>query len=68
MVDRRVETYRVKNKKGRWVRRTRTIKMPPLKPGLLSNQDVLDYIMKHRPAPLFAPDRAFWYSNTQGRE
>lgn len=64
MVDRRVETYRVKNKKGRWVRRTRTIKMPPLKPGLLSNQDVLDYMMKHRPAPLFSPDRAFRYSNT----
>jgi CubicO group peptidase (beta-lactamase class C family) len=64
MVDRKVETYRVKNKKGRWVRRTRTIKMPPLKPGLLTNQDVLDYMIKHRPAPLFAPDRAFRYSNT----
>jgi CubicO group peptidase (beta-lactamase class C family) len=64
MVDRRVETYRVKNKKGRWVRRTRTIKMPPLKPGLLTNQDVLDYMIKHRPALLFAPDRAFRYSNT----
>ena len=64
MVDRRVETYRVKNKKGRWVRRTRTIKMPALKAGLLTNQDVLDYMMKHRPAPLFAPDRAFRYSNT----
>lgn len=64
MVDRRVETYRVKNKKGRWVRRTRTITMPPLKPGLLTNQDMLDYMIKYRPAPLFAPDRAFRYSNT----
>lgn len=64
LVDRKVETYRVKNKKGRWVRRTRTIKMPPLKPGLLTNQDMLDYMIKHKPAPLFGPDRAFRYSNT----
>lgn len=64
LVDRKVETYRVKNKKGRWVRRTRTIKMPPLKPGLLTNQDMLDYMIKYKPAPLFGPDRAFRYSNT----
>lgn len=64
MVDRKVETYRVKTKKGRWVRRTRTIKMPPLQPGLLTNQDVLDYMIQYKPAPLFAPDRAFRYSNT----
>jgi CubicO group peptidase (beta-lactamase class C family) len=64
MVDRKVETYRVKNKKGRWVRRTRVIKMPPIKPGLLTNQDVLDYMIQNKPAPLFAPDKAFRYSNT----
>ncbi len=64
LVDRKVETYRVKNKKGRWVRRTRTIKMPPLKPGLLTNQDMLDYMIKYKPAPLFGPDKAFRYSNT----
>lgn len=64
LVDRKVETYRVKTKKGRWVRRTRTIKMPPLKPGLLTNQDMLDYMVKYKPAPLFAPDKAFRYSNT----
>ena len=64
MVDRKVETYRVKTKKGRWVRRKRVIKMPPLKPGLLTNQDMLDYMIQHKPAPLFAPDRAFRYSNT----
>lgn len=64
MVDRKVETYRVKNKKGRWVRRTRTIKMPPLKPGLLTNQDMLDYMIKYRPDPIAGPDRVFRYSNT----
>lgn len=64
MVDRKVETYRVKNKKGRWVRRTRTIKMPALKPGLLTNQDMLDYMIKYRPDPIAGPDRVFRYSNT----
>lgn len=64
MVDRKVETYRVKTKKGRWVRRTRTIKMPPLKPGLLTNQDMLDYMIKHNPPTIAAPDRVFRYSNT----
>lgn len=64
MVDKKVETYRVKTKKGRWIRRKRIIKMPPLKPGLLTNQDILDYMVQHKPAPLFAPDKAFRYSNT----
>ncbi|HCL06063.1 MAG TPA: serine hydrolase [Chitinophagaceae bacterium] len=64
LVDKKVETYRVKTKKGRWVRRKRIIKMPALKPGLLTNQDMLDYMVQYKPAPLFAPDRAFRYSNT----
>lgn len=64
MVDRKVETYRVKNKKGRWIKRTRIIKMPPVKKGLLTNQDVLDYMIQNKPAPLFAPDKGFRYSNT----
>lgn len=64
LVDKKIETYRVKTKKGRWVRRKRTIKMPPLKPGLLTNQDMIDYMVQYKPAPIFAPDRAFRYSNT----
>ncbi len=65
MVDKQVQTYRVKGKKGKWVQKTKTIKLPVVvKQGLVNNQDILDFIIKYKPAVNFAANRSFNYSNT----
>ena len=48
MVDRQVQAYKVKGKRGRWIKKYRTIKLPVVvKPGLVSNQDMLDFMVRH---------------------
>jgi CubicO group peptidase (beta-lactamase class C family) len=65
MVDRQVQSYRVKGKKGRWIKKYRTIKLPVVvKPGLITNQDMLDFMIRYKPAVIFGANRAFNYSNT----
>jgi CubicO group peptidase (beta-lactamase class C family) len=65
LVNSKTEVYRVKNKRGRWVKKTRVIKLPvQLKPGFLTNQDMLDYMVANKPETIFQPDRNFRYSNT----
>jgi CubicO group peptidase (beta-lactamase class C family) len=53
-----------KNKKGRLVRRYRTIKSPVQITGLASNEDVLKYMIRYRPAPAASPNRRYIYCNT----
>ncbi len=56
---------KAKNKKGRWVKKLQLIQNEvPFKQGILTNNDVLDYMVKRHPAPAANPDRVFKYCNT----
>jgi len=58
-------TIKVKNKRGRWVKKLKLIKAEsPFRQGLYNNQDVLDYMVSKRPAPAANPNRVFKYCNT----
>jgi len=59
------KTIKVKNKRGRWVKKLKLIKAEtPFRQGLYNNQDVLDYMVTKRPAPATMPNRVFKYCNT----
>ena len=59
------KTVKVKNKRGRWVKKLKLIKAEtPFRKGLYNNQDVLDYMVTKRPAPAAMPNRVFKYCNT----
>ena len=59
------KTVKVKNKRGRWVKKLKLIKAEtPFRQGLYNNQDVLDYMVAKRPAPAAMPNRVFRYCNT----
>jgi CubicO group peptidase (beta-lactamase class C family) len=58
-------TVKVKNKRGRWVKKLQLIKAEtPFRQGLYNNQDVLDYMVAKHPLPASKPDRVFKYCNT----
>jgi len=58
-------TVKVKNRRGRWVKKLKLIKAEsPFRQGLYNNQDVLDYMVTKRPAPAAMPNRVFKYCNT----
>ena len=59
------KTVKVKNKRGRWVKKLKLIKAEtPFRQGLYNNQDVLDYMVTKRHAPAAMPNRVFKYCNT----
>ena len=59
------KTVKVKNRRGRWVKKLKLIKAEtPFRQGLYNNQDVLDYMVTKRPAPAAMPNRVFKYCNT----
>ncbi|MES2003271.1 MAG: serine hydrolase domain-containing protein [Bacteroidota bacterium] len=60
----RTEVYTVKNKKGKLVKRTRTIKVAPQFTGFASNKDVLQYMITNHPPMESLPDRRYSYCNT----
>jgi CubicO group peptidase (beta-lactamase class C family) len=65
MVDKQVQAYKVKGKNGKWVQKTKTVKLPVVvKEGFVNNQDILDFIIKYKPAVNFGANRSFNYSNT----
>lgn len=65
MESKKYASVRVKNKKGRWIRRLKLIKNEaPFKKGLYNNQDVLDYMIARKPLPEATPDQVFKYCNT----
>jgi len=65
MVDKQVQSYKVKGKKGKLITKTRTIQLPVIvKPGLVSNQDMLNFMVKYKPSLIFKPNSSFTYSNT----
>ena len=65
MEARKYMVTKVRNKRGRWVKKIQVLKSEsPLKKGLYNNQDVLTYMITKRPAPQSYPDRVFKYCNT----
>lgn len=60
----RTEMVRVKNKRGKWVKKARTVRIAPQFSGLATNKDVLQYMISNRPAPESNPDRRYSYCNT----
>ena len=62
----KTETYYTKNKKGKLVKRTRSVKnkeIPEIK-GPITNEVMLQFMIDHKPALQFAPNRMFNYCNT----
>lgn len=55
---------KVRNKRGRLVKRRVTIKTPLQFTGLATNQDVLNYMIRNHPAPEASPNRRYSYCNT----
>jgi CubicO group peptidase (beta-lactamase class C family) len=53
-----------RNKRGRLIKRYTTVKVPLEFTGLASNQDVLQYMINHRPPVEAAPNRRYNYCNT----
>jgi len=65
MESRKYIMTKVKNKRGRWVKKIQLLKSEaPFKQGFYCNQDVLDFMVLKRPAPQSNPDRVFKYCNT----
>jgi len=65
MVDKQVEAFKVKGKNGKWVQKNKIINLPVVvKEGFIQNQDILDFIIKYKPAVNFGANRSFNYSNT----
>lgn len=60
----RTEIVLVKNKKGKTVKRRRVVKAPVQVTGLPDNNDVLQYMIRYRPAPEASPNRRYSYCNT----
>jgi len=60
----RTETYRVKNKRGKWITRTKTYKLPVKLSGLPDNEAVLQYMIDYLPAVEASPNRRYQYCNT----
>jgi len=66
MSDNTTETYLVKNKRGKLVKKTRTVKnknVPEIK-GFITNDMIMQYMIDHKPPVQFAPNRMFNYCNT----
>lgn len=60
----RTEVTRVKNKRGKWVKRVRTYKVPAQVTGFATNETVLQYMISSRPPVEALPNRRYSYCNT----
>ncbi|MBA4197691.1 MAG: serine hydrolase [Chitinophaga sp.] len=59
-----VETYQVKNKKGKIITKKRYIKRKPEITRMLTNQTLYEYLVAKHPPIQALPDRVFNYCNT----
>lgn len=57
-------TVKVRNKRGKWVKRTKTYKMPVQITGLPDNEALLDYMVRVHPPIEASPNRKYNYCNT----
>lgn len=60
----RTEIIRVKNKRGRIVKKTRLIRLYPAVTGFPGNKELLQYMVANRPPVESFPNRRFNYCNT----
>ncbi len=58
------ETFRKKNKRGKWVTYSRVVKNNNIKAGLVTNKDMLQFLIEKHPAIESLPNRRFQYCNT----
>lgn len=54
----------VRNRRGKLVKRYRTVKSPVQVTGMVSNEDVLNYMIRFRPPVEASPNRRYIYCNT----
>ena len=64
MEGRITETFRTKNKRGKWVTHQRMTTDKNVKAGLVTNNDVLQFFATKRPAVEALPNHRFQYCNT----
>lgn len=57
------ESYRVKNRRGRWVTKTRVV-VNNISKALVTNEDVLKFLAEKHPPVEALPNRRFHYCNT----
>ncbi len=55
---------KVRNRRGKLVTRYKSVKSPIQITGLATNEDVLNYMIRYRPAPEASPNRRYSYCNT----
>lgn len=60
----RTEVVMVKNRRGRLVKKYRVVKAPVQVTGLPGNNEVLQFMIKYRPALEASPNRRYSYCNT----
>lgn len=60
----RTEVTRVRNKRGRIVKKVRLIRLYPAVAGFPGNKELLQYMIVNRPPIESSPDRKFSYCNT----
>jgi len=60
----RTEVVMVKNRRGRLVKKYRVVKSPVQVTGLPGNNEVLQFMIKYRPALEASPNRRYSYCNT----
>lgn len=60
----RTEVIRVKNRRGRIVKKYRVVKSPVQVTGLPGNNEVLQFMIKYRPPMEASPNRRYSYCNT----
>ena len=58
------ETYRQKNKRGKWITYSRVVKGGNVKKGLVTNKDILQFFIDKRPPVEALPNHRFQYCNT----
>jgi CubicO group peptidase (beta-lactamase class C family) len=58
------ETIRKRNRRGRWITYTRTIRDPNANKGFASNKEVLQFYAMHQPPLEAIPNKRFHYCNT----
>ena len=58
------ESFRKKNKRGKWVTYSRVVKNNNIKAGLVTNKDMLQFLIDKHPAIESLPNRRFQYCNT----
>jgi CubicO group peptidase (beta-lactamase class C family) len=58
------QSFRKKNRRGKWIVYTKVVKDDTIKKGLVTNQDMLQFLIDKHPAIEALPNHRFQYCNT----